>query len=80
MAWKKQANSTKHSEDCKMAFGRKDPSCPRFQELLNGAAPIKWSQSFQQRDALRCAEIDAHFRSHKHLSGGCGVVCTFGEW
>jgi hypothetical protein len=27
----------KHSQECEMAFGRKDPKCPRCQELLNGA-------------------------------------------
>jgi hypothetical protein len=30
-------------------------------------------------DAQRCAEIHAHFTSRRHLSGGCGPVCTFGE-
>jgi hypothetical protein len=32
-------SNTKHKSDCNMAFGRKDPSCPRCQELLNGATP-----------------------------------------
>lgn len=79
MAWTKQ-NTTKHSADCKMVFGRKDASCPRCQELMAGAEPVKWANSFKQNDAARCAEIRSHFASHKHLSGGCGVVCTFGEW
>ena len=70
----------KHSIDCKMAFGRKDPSCPRCQELLYGANPVKWAPSLKQRDAQARREISAHFTSHKHLSGGCGPVCTFGEW
>jgi hypothetical protein len=70
----------KHSVDCKMAFGRKDPSCPRCKELINGAAPIQWAPSFKQRDAQACREVSAHFASHKHMSGGCGPVCTFGEW
>ena len=72
--------ATKHSADCKMVFGRKDPNCPRCQELLNGAKPIRWAPSRAQMDRQRCAEIHAHFQSHKHLSGGCGPVCTFGEW
>jgi hypothetical protein len=76
MAWKTQ-QGTKHLVDCKMAFGRKDPSCPRCQELMAGSAPRTWAQS---NDARRCAEIKDHFSSHKHLSGGCGPVCTFGEW
>lgn len=33
------ATATKHSPTCRMAFGRKDPDCPRCQELLQGAAP-----------------------------------------
>jgi hypothetical protein len=72
--------TTKHSTDCKMVFGRKDASCPRCQELIAGAAPIKWAPSFAQRDAQACREVAAHFASARHLSGGCGPVCTFGEW
>lgn len=28
---------TAHKTDCKMAFGRKDATCPRCQEMLSGA-------------------------------------------
>jgi hypothetical protein len=45
--------STKHKEDCKMVFGRKDKTCPRCQELLNGAQPVRWSMSRQQIDTQR---------------------------
>jgi len=76
MSWK-TSQGTKHSAGCKMVFGRKDPSCPRCQELLAGSKPRQWAISNDQR---RCAEIKEHFASHKHLSGGCGPVCTFGEW
>lgn len=79
MAWKTQ-QGTKHSPDCKMVFGRKDANCPRCQELIAGLAPRRWAPSFAQRDTQACHEVSAHFASHKHLSGDCGVICTFGEW
>lgn len=69
-----------HSEGCKMAFGKKDQRCSRCIELMCGAPKRSWSPSFKQRDAQACREVQAHFDSHKHKSGGCGPVCTFGEW
>jgi hypothetical protein len=37
----------KHSNQCKMAFGRKDKECPRCQELLNGAQPRSgWQKEY----------------------------------
>ena len=62
-------------------FGRKTPGCPRCDEMIAGAAPVQWSitrRAEQGRD--HAAEVRAHFASHRHLSGGCGPVCTFGEW
>lgn len=59
-------------------FGKRTAGCPRCDELASGAAPIKWNIS--RRDDRRQVDIHAHFTSHKHLSGGCGTVCTFGEW
>lgn len=79
MAWAK-SEGTRHSADCKMAFGRKDPNCPRCKELMSGSAPRQWAPSFAQRDRQACREIESHFASQKHRSGGCGPVCTFGEW
>lgn len=65
-------------------FGRKTPGCPRCDELLAGAAPVQWAPSRaeleRREDARRAAEIRAHVASHKHRSGGCGPVCTFGDW
>ena len=61
-------------------FGKKTPGCPRCDELLAGAAPVKWANTGRQDEAARCEEIRAHFRSERHRSGGCGIVCTFGEW
>jgi hypothetical protein len=72
-----------HSDACQMAFGRKDMRCPRCIELIGGSSPrarFGGRKARAERDQKLCAEIRAHFQSHKHLSGGCGVVCTFGEW
>jgi len=69
---------TMHKAECKRVFSRYDVSCPRCLELKAGAAPRPgWYRSVS---ADTSGEISAHFRSEKHLSGGCGPVCTFGEW
>lgn len=67
------------------AFGRKTPGCPRCDELLAGAEPRQgWSHkgpfSGPQADAERSADLQAHFASDRHRSGGCGQVCTYGDW
>jgi hypothetical protein len=72
--------TTKHKDDCKRVWKRYDTTCPRCAELASGAPAIQWRPSRQQQEAKNCAEIRAHFQSHKHLTGGCGPVCTFGEW
>ena len=66
--------TTKHTHA--VVFGRKVAGCPRCQELINGARPVRWPHGTQTD---RLAEVHAHFRSHKHMSGGCGPVCTFGD-
>jgi hypothetical protein len=63
------------------AFGRKTPGCPRCDELLAGAAPVV--QTWRKResdDQRRSRESREHFSGARHRSGGCGPVCTFGEW
>ena len=78
MAWK-QSTTTRHT--CGgPAFGRKTPGCPRCDELTAGAAPVAWRNTSKQDDMQRCAGIHAHFAGERHRSGGCGPVCTFGEW
>lgn len=77
--------SLKHSTECKMAFGRKDSECPRCVELLSGAETRGgWQKDhFEMKKHAEMIEDEArmaHFKSHKHLSGACGSVCTFGEW
>ena len=71
---------TKHKADCKRVWSRYDATCCRCAELIAGAAPRKGWNSRAANDARQCAEIHAHFSSEKHRSGGCGPVCTFGEW
>lgn len=62
-------------------FGRKTAGCPRCDELCNGALVVQWhGGQAKQRDAEQCRAIAAHFRSHAHRSGGCGPVCTYGDW
>lgn len=63
-----------------LVFGRKTVGCPRCDEMIAGAAPVRWAHAKASQDAQRCREIDAHFTGHKHRSGGCGPVCTFGDW
>lgn len=79
MAWKTNSTGTRHT--CGgPSFGRLTPGCPRCDELASGAAPRQWAPGKRDEDRRRCAEIAAHFASERHLGGGCGPVCTFGEW
>lgn len=73
--------ATKHNDTCTMAFGRasRHHDCPRCEELKAGAAPVKWAER-PTYDQEQVSAIRFHFSSQKHLSGGCGPVCTFGDW
>ena len=72
---------TKHLIDCQRVFKNYDKQCPRCLELSNGAEPRKgWGPSRRELDLRVSTEIHSHFSSQKHLTGGCGVVCTYGEW
>jgi hypothetical protein len=74
---KNKDGSLKHSNECKMAFGKKDPKCPRCVELINGAQPRKaWDYLSKQNEANRIQAI----REHDCKKSGCGPVCTFGDW
>jgi hypothetical protein len=70
--------ATQHNHQ--VVFGRKVDGCPRCVELAAGAKPVTWAPSRRTLDQQRCAEIRDHFTSYKHLSGGCGPVCTFGDY
>jgi hypothetical protein len=67
--------TTKHTHDAN--FGRRVAGCPRCAELSAGAQPVRWRKS---RDAQAVVGVRAHFASERHQSGGCGPVCTYGEW
>ncbi len=77
---------TKHKPDCNMAFGRKDKSCPRCQELLNGSPPRQgWQDTYFTRKIeesyQRERAIKAHFApGGPHERGDCGPVCTAFDW
>jgi len=61
-------------------FGRKTEGCPRCDELIAGEPAVTWAPSRAVLDKIAATEIRAHFASEKHRSGGCGLVCTYGEW
>lgn len=72
---------TKHSHGAN--FGRRVEGCPRCAELDAGAKPIEWRGSARvkaRENARHARELEAHFASDKHRGGGCGPVCTFGDW
>lgn len=73
---------TRHDARCEMSFGRpKATGCPRCAELLAGAPARQWAgQRTMAIEREQVQAIRAHFTSARHLSGGCGPVCTFGEW
>jgi hypothetical protein len=72
---------TKHKYDCQMAFGRKDPSCPRCQELISGMKPRDgWQKSYFESKARNEAIQLAAIRAHDCKKAGCLPVCTFGDY
>lgn len=77
MATKTATATTKHTCGGPI-FGRKTPGCPRCDELLAGAAPVRWTTHSYgySADLRRSYEI----RNHSCQASGCGVVCTFGDW
>lgn len=68
--------NTKHSTNCKMSFGRKDPTCPRCRELLAGSAPRSWNVGKRSLEEKRLEAI----RTHDCKKCGCGPVCTAFDW
>ena len=68
---------TKHKIDCKMAFGKKDETCPRCRELLNGAAPRKsWHAAVLQKET----DFKLRLKNHDCKASNCGIVCTAFDW
>ncbi len=72
---------TKHKSDCNMAFGRKDPTCPRCQELLAGSpARSGWQKDYYSRKKRDEAMFTKALKEHNCQTANCGPVCTFGDW
>lgn len=73
--------SFKHSNECQMAFGRKDDQCPRCVEMLNGAPSRSgWQKGYYSfKAAQEAVEIEA-VRNHSCKKSNCAPVCTFGDW
>ena len=70
-----------HTPTCRRVFRRYDASCPRCQELIRGAKPrAGWGDRKRLDDRRHAEECREHFNSAHHRSGGCGPVCTFGDW
>ena len=58
-------------------FGRKTPGCPRCDELLAGAEPVRWGwDERREEQARRVAAI----RAHDCIKSRCGPVCTAFDW
>lgn len=74
MAWKK-SNTTKHT--CNMAFGRKTPGCPRCDELLAGAEPVRWDWAERKK---KIEEKNSRYKTPHKCTATCGAVCTHGDW
>lgn len=70
----------KHKADCSRVWKRYDATCPRCVELIAGADPRKGWGSRRVNDERQSVEIQKHFTSPRHLSGECGLVCTYGDW
>jgi hypothetical protein len=63
-----------------LPFGRRGPGCARCTELDNGATRASWTRTSRSQEyARQAADLQAHFVSKKHRTGGCGIVCTFGD-
>lgn len=80
-----------HNHD-RLPFGRRveDGTCPRCNELINGAKPRESQAARAARmDDEHAASIRAHFapghnercsHMHRDANGRWHGVCTFGDW
>lgn len=63
-----------------VVFGRRVVGCARCAELAAGAAPVRWGRGRgRDMEAQAVSDTRRHFASSRHLSGGCGPVCTYGD-
>lgn len=73
--------STKHANDCKMVFGRKDAQCPRCVEMINGStARTGWQKTYYAEKKASSEMFIRALAAHNCEKSGCMVVCTFGDW
>lgn len=64
-----------------MAWGRKDKSCPRCQELLNGAKPrAGWQRDYYATKRLADTMRKHMLAKHNCKTHGCAPICVFGDW
>jgi hypothetical protein len=72
---------TKHNSNCRMVFGRKDPTCPRCQELLRGAPPRQgWQGAYYKRKKREEEQRSRAIREHDCKKSKCMPVCTAFDW
>jgi hypothetical protein len=66
-----------HKAGCAMAFGRKDTTCPRCQELIAGAPARKgWQHDyFKAKKRAEEQRLDA-IKNHDCKKSRCGYQCT----
>ena len=57
-------------------FGRKLPGCPRCDELIAGAEPIRWASSRRETDEA----FTARLRAHNCTASNCGPICVAFDW
>ncbi len=71
-----------HKQDCKRIFSRYDLTCPRCQELQNGASPREgWGDRRHQQDLARSRAIEAHYANHNTCDyERRGVPCVTFDW
>lgn len=73
--------SLKHSSECQMTFGRKDPECPRCVEMLNGAPPRDgWQKGHYERKKKEEEAQLREIREHDCKKSRCMPICTFGDY
>lgn len=76
-----KGGALKHSNECSMAFGKKDPCCPRCIEMLNGATPRNgWQKDYYRLKAHNDFIEKQAKQKHNCIKEGCGPVCTAFEW
>jgi len=80
MAWQTtKSTTTKH--DCGgPVFGRKTPGCPRCDELLSGAEPVKWNGPTQKEKEEADRVWLARLEAHDCKESNCAAICVAFDW